>query len=164
MVYHVYSIPFKPILKVFFLHLKKFFTEICTFFPGCRNHFPQTHPSVRQKSKERQRQPAQCEEVSTASHEKPDPLIDADFPVSPKDGKEKQGNGGGEPEAEIQHSRPPSTRLPLPHNPQSVIHHAQSRAHDHSLQKVDPLGCHIHSHQRSSRASSDPLFSRRSSS
>ena len=121
--------------------------------------------SIRQKTEKREDQPAQGQKISAPSQGESQPLIDADLSVPPEDGKEKQGGDGGQPEGQIQQHRREPPGKPLPDHPKQVVQYPQPRAHRQSLQKVDPLGRHIHAHrQRSSRASREPPRSRRSSS
>lgn len=126
---------------------------------------PQAGENIRQKTEKREDQPAQSQKISASPQGKSHPLIDSQLAISPEDGKEKQHENSCQPKEQIhQHGHEPPGKT-LPGHPQQVIEHPQARTHCQSLQKVDPLGRHIHPHgQRSSRASRELPRSRRSSS
>lgn len=126
---------------------------------------PQKRPTVCQNAEKRQRQPAQRQKISPSAQEKRRPLIEADLPVSPENGKQEQCGGRGEPEAQVQQRGGQPSLQPHPEHPEQVIQQPQPRAHRQRLQKIHSLGRHVHPHgQRSSRASREPPRSRRSSS
>lgn len=126
---------------------------------------PQKGPSIYQKPEKWKDQAAQCDEISPAAQDESQSLINADLAVSPQDGKEKQGGGGRQPETQVQQQSHQPSAQPLPDRPQQVVQQAQPHAHRQSLQQRDPLGGDLYPHgQRSSRDSSEPPRSRRSSS
>ena len=164
MVNHIYSIPPNPNLKVFFSVFEKI------FYPpdspprrgGRSGEDPGNSPG--RQAQRWQDKAAHGEKIGAAAQEKARRLVDAHLAAAKAQGKGEQPRRRARPEAEVQREPQPPGHA-LPQHPQHVVQKPQHRPDAKRRAAAHSLGGKAGPHvQRSSRESSEPPRSRRSSS
>ncbi len=150
--YHVYSIPIQPILKVFFSLFQKFFCLPARLSGRSGGQAAQGGQPSRRPQQQRQRQPAQGEQVDRTAQKQGGHVEHLDLPVPPGQGEGEQQHGGPQPEQQVQaKGQPAPAKLPA-QRPQPVVHKPQCAARQHRLAEGRRLGQDVHPHGFSAAA------------
>jgi len=147
-----------PILKALFLIFPNFFCNISRLADRRGQNPPHGSNSCHDTQKKGQKKAAQQKKISPCPQHKSCRVVEPHRTVSPQEGKQKQGDDGHQPEAQVQYESQDPPPDPAADRPHQVIHQAQKGAQQDPLPHQRPLSQHICRHdQRSSRAKKPPL-------